>query len=234
MRLLLFLPLIASLSLHAARVPWTTSRIVGLPGPPEPYKLKRAFPGLSFEKPVEMAWSPVLKQFAVLELGGRVFTFADDQKTDKPELMVDLKAGLQAERAYGLVFHPRFKKNRFIYLCYIKGRNLPEGTKVSRFKVRDTQPPTIDPTSEKVIITWKSGGHNGGSLQFGPDGFLYISTGDGASPSPPDGLNTGQDISDLLSWVLGFEVDHAATGWAYRVPAYNRFVILMGARPEVW
>ncbi len=234
MRLLLFLPLIASLSLHAARVPWATSRIVGLPGSPEPYKLKRAFPGLSFEKPVEMAWSPVLKQFAVLELGGRVFTFADDQKTDKPELMVDLKAGLQAERAYGLVFHPRFKKNRFIYLCYIKGRNLPEGTKVSRFKVRDTQPPTIDPTSEKVIITWKSGGHNGGSLQFGPDGFLYISTGDGASPSPPDGLNTGQDISDLLSSVLRIDVDHAANGRAYRVPADNPFVNLKGARPEVW
>jgi putative heme-binding domain-containing protein len=105
---------------------------------------------------------------------------------------------------------------------------------VSRFTVRDTQPPTIDPKSEKIIITWQSGGHNGCSLQFGPDGFLYISTGDGTSPSPPDGLNTGQDISDLLSSVLRIDVDRAAGGKAYRVPADNPFVKLKGARPEVW
>lgn len=234
MRLLLLISFVASLSLHAARVPWTTSRIVGLPGPPEPYKLERAFPELSFEKPVEMVWSPVLKRFALLELGGKVFTFADDQTAGKPELMIDLAAAVKGQRAYGMVFHPRFKENRFIYLCYINERNKVEGTKVSRFEVRDTQLPTIDPATEKVMITWLSGGHNGCSLQFGPDGFLYISTGDAASPSPPDGLNTGQDISDLLSSVLRIDVDRAVDGKAYRVPADNPFVDLKSARPEVW
>ena len=128
-----------------------------MPGPPEPYKLERAFPKLSFEKPVEMVWSPVLKRFAVLELGGKVLTFADDQKAVDPELMIDLAATVKAERAYGMAFHPQFAKNRFIYLCYINERNKDEGTKVSRFKVRDTQPPTIDADSEKIIITWRSG-----------------------------------------------------------------------------
>lgn len=231
---LLFLALTASLSLHAARVPWTTSRINGLPGPPEPYQLERAFPSLTFKNPVEMVWSPVLKKFAVLELGGKVFAFADDQKTAKPELMIDLASTAKANRAYGLVFHPEFKKNRFVFVCYITGGNQPNGTRVSRFTVRDTQTPTIDPASEKIIITWQSGGHNGCSLQFGPDGFLYISTGDAASPSPPDGLNTGQDISDLLSSVLRIDVDHAAGGKAYRVPPDNPFVKIKNARPEVW
>ena len=60
MKPLLLLALTASLTLHAARVPWTASRLNGLPGPPEPYRLERAFPGLEFNKPVEMVWSPVL------------------------------------------------------------------------------------------------------------------------------------------------------------------------------
>ncbi len=234
MRLLLLLSFVASLSLHAVRVPWTTSRIVGLPSPPEPYKLERAFPKLSFQKPVEMVWSPELKRFALLELAGKVYTFDDDQKVEKPALMIDLAAAVKSQRAYGMVFHPQFSKNRFIYLCYINERNKEEGTKVSRFRVRDTRPPTIDADSEKIIITWRSGGHNGCSLQFGPDGFLYISTGDAAAPSPPDGLNTGQDISDLLSSVLRIDVDHAADGKEYRVPTDNPFVELKGARPEVW
>ena len=234
MRLLLFLALFAVLPLHAARVSWTTSRIHGLPEPPEPYKLERAFPGLSFNNPVEMVWSPVLKKFALLEVDGKVFTFADDQEVMIPELMIDLKATLKAERAYGLVFHPDFKKNRFVYLCYIEGEDIADGTKVSRFTVRDTESPTIDPASEKIIIKWRSGGHNGGSLQFGLDGFLYISTGDATSPAPPDGLNTGQDISDLLSSVLRIDVDNSEVGNAYRVPADNPFLDIKGARPEVW
>ena len=234
MKLLLFLALFASLSLHAARVPWTSSRIHGLPGPPEPYKLERAFPKLSFDNPVEMVWSPELNRFAVLEVGGKVYSFEDDSGVINPDLMIDLEAAVMDERAYGLVFHPNFKKNRFVFLCYIKGDEVKDGTKVSRFSVRDTEPPTIDPASEKIIISWKSGGHNGGSLHFGPDGFLYISTGDGTSPSPPDALNTGQDISDLLSSVLRIDVDNPENGKAYRVPPDNPFVDLKGARPEVW
>ena len=90
---------------------------------------------------------------------------------------------------------------------------------VSRFTVSRTDPPVIDPKSEQVILTFWSGGHNGGCLDFGTDGYLYISTGDGAGPSPPDTMMTGQDCSDLLSSVLRIDVDHAAARQAVSHPA---------------
>ena len=79
-------------------------------------------------------------------------------------------------------------------------------------------PPRIDPTSEEIVLTFLQGGHNGGDLHFGPDGMLYISTGDAASPNPPDPLNTGQDISDLLSSILRIDVDHKDAGQELRHP----------------
>ena len=234
MKLFPFLALLFLIPLHAGRVPWRTSGIQGLPEPPGPYKLERAFPELSFDLPVEMVWSPGLGKFALLEVDGKVFAFDDDQGASNPALMIDLKETVQAEKAYGMVFHPDFRSNRFIYLCYIIEKISSDGTKVSRFTVRDTDPPTIDPASEKMLLSWRSGGHNGCSLQFGPDGFLYISTGDGTPAAPPDGLNTGQDIGDLLSSVLRIDVDNAEEDKNYRVPADNPFVDLEGARPEVW
>src|SRR5207244_1437034 len=108
-----------------------------------------------------------------------------------------------------------------------------DGSRVSRFNLTQSDAPQIDSASEKIILTWLSGGHNGGCLKFGSDGFLYISTGDSASPDPPDPLNTGQDISDLLSSVLRIDVDHEEDGKPYRVPPDNPFVNTPGAGPEV-
>ena len=84
------------------------------------------------------------------------------------------------------------------------------------------------------MLTYLQGGHNGGDLQFGPDGMLYISTGDAGDPNPPDPFNTGQDISDLLSSILRIDVDHKDEGKNYAVPRDNPFVGMKGARPEVW
>ena len=66
-----------------------------------------------------------------------------------------------------------------------------------------------------MLLKWLSGGHNGCSLNFGPDGMLYISTGDAEAPYPPDGLKTGQDISDLLASILRIDVDRLDPGLAY-------------------
>jgi len=79
-----------------------------------------------------------------------------------------------------------------------------------------------------------AGGHNGGDLHFGPDGYLYISTGDGANPNPPDVLDTGQDLSDLLSSILRIDVDREVNGKPYAVPPDNPFLKTPNARPEIW
>ena len=140
--------------------------------------------------------------------------------------------GLQ--QVYALAFHPDFEKNRYCYVCYIKAADLEDGTHVARFRVNDTEPPTIDPSSETTIITWFSGGHNGCCLKFGPDGYLYISTGDGGPANPPDPKRAGQDLSNLLSAILRIDVDHPEGGKNYRIPPDNPFVSTKGARGEIW
>ena len=114
------------------------------------------------------------------------------------------------------------------------GDRFADGSRVSRFKVTDASPPRIDPASEEIVLTFVGGGHNGGDLHFGPDGMLYITTGDAASPYPPDPLNTGQDCSDLLSSVLRIDVDRKDPGKNYAVPPDNPFVGLKDVRPEIW
>jgi putative heme-binding domain-containing protein len=217
------------------RIPWTSSRLIGSPDPPLPYVVTRVFPRLKFKEPLDLASTPALDRLFVVEQYGKIFSFKTDANMDQPDLVIDLKTEIPGfNQIYGLTFHPGFATNRFVYLCYVLKDGLPDGTRVSRFMMTPTDPPQIDPKSEQVVITWISGGHNGGCLKFGPDGFLYISTGDAASPDPPDPLNTGQDISDLLSSVLRIDVDHEAGGKPYRVPADNPFVSTPGARPEVW
>src|SRR5205807_9526508 len=104
----------------------------------------------------------------------------------------------------------------------------------SRFTVTARDQPRIDADSEEVVHTFVEGGHNGGDLHFGPDGTLYISTGDAASPNPPDPLNTGQDCSDLLSSILRIDVDRKDPGKNYAIPKDNPFVGMPDCRPEVW
>lgn len=217
------------------RVPWTTSRVTGSPTPPSPYVTERVFPKLEFKSPVTMVNAPGTDRLFVMELGGKVFSFPNNPNVEQADLFIDLAADIPAmKQAYGLTFHPQFEQNRYCYICYVLAPNIPNGTRVSRFKVSKTNPPKCDAASETVIIDWLSGGHNGGCLKFGPDGCLYISTGDGSGPNPPDTLSTGQDLSDLLSSILRIDVDHPEPGKNYRVPADNPFISTPGARPEIW
>lgn len=229
------------------RTGWTTSRVIGTPEPPPPYKVERVFPRLMFKNPVVLTNAPGTRRLFLGEQEGRIVSFVPDQDPVDTDPFLDVRKDLKSwdtrgevgrfEALYGLTFHPQFAANRFCYVCYVlTGKKGPlwNGTRVSRFKVLDTDPPRVDPASEQVLLTWLSGGHNGGCLAFGPDGYLYISTGDAANPNPPDVLDTGQDLSDLLSSILRIDVDRTEGGKPYAIPADNPFVQLPRARPENW
>lgn len=214
---------------------WTASRFVGTPDPPPPYVTEPAFPGLKFTRPLVMASTPATGRLFVGEQGGKVFSFENDPHVTRADVALDLakeRPGMAA--LYGLAFHPNFAQNRQAYVCYVIRDGTPDGTRVSRFNVSDTNPPRFDAASETILLTYPSGGHNGGCLAFGPEGYLYISTGDAEVPTPPDPRDTGQDVSDLLASILRIDVDHADGGKAYKVPPDNPFVSLKNARPEIW
>ena len=230
------------------RKPWTASKVTGSPEPPPKYRAARAFPNAAFNHPLLFARCPGTERVFVGEQDGKIYSLANNDA--KPELFLDLKADYQSlapnpgangiGELYGLVFPPDFEKSRVCYVCYtLRGKKTDDGrfdggSRVSRFAVTKTHPPRVDPKSEEVVLTFTGGGHNGGDLHFGPDGYLYVSTGDAASPNPPDPLNTGQDCSDLLSSILRIDVTRKGEGKNYAIPKDNPFVGVEGVRPEIW
>ncbi len=233
------------------RVPMTTSRVHGRPEPPPPLKAPRVFPKIAFEGPTVIATAPGTDRIFVGERLGKIFSIPNNPDVAQADLFVDCrelanqiaekeKVQVDFDSLYGLTFDPKFAENRYCYVCYVVKRREgrrgsdPEGTRVTRLRVNDTNPPQCEMASETPIISWLSGGHNGGCLKFGPDGCLYISTGDGSTAFPPDEHNTGQDVSDLLSSILRIDVHPPDASRPYSIPADNPFVSLDKARGEVW
>ncbi|MEO2032287.1 MAG: PQQ-dependent sugar dehydrogenase [Planctomycetaceae bacterium] len=272
-----------------ARLPWTTSRVVGTPEPPPPYSVQRAFPNLKFENPVCIAQEPGTDRFMVGENSGRIYAFTKDTPdTESRELFLDIGRSL-----YAFSFHPDYEHNGYVFTHSPNGpaptaqtdedqaagstedesdsgdstedpadqyesaevdseeneageeyghrgplvpplETLPphKRSRVSRFQATGTTSRRCLPESETIIIEWPSGGHNGGEAIIGPDGYLYVSTGDGSSGSDPK--QTGQGVDDLLAVIMRIDVDHPADEKAYSIPKDNPFVDYPGARPEIW
>jgi glucose/arabinose dehydrogenase len=208
------------------RIPLTTSRVLGSPDPPPPYRTKRVFERLTFRYPVYLTSDPAYPGLFVVEQNGRIVYFKPDAR--RTDLFCDVKD----HETYSLTFHPQHRKNRFVYV-FANGLRSEKSKKnrIYRFTAQGN-PPRCDPKSRKLMIEWVSNGHNGGDLLFGPDGYLYITSGDGTTDS--DGNVTGQDLRDLCSGVLRIDVDRPAPGKGYSVPKDNPFVKLKGARPELY
>jgi uncharacterized repeat protein (TIGR03806 family) len=213
------------------RVKWTTSRLVGAPDPPPKYRLTRVFEPFVFKEPVCIAQDPVSNRFMVAEYTpGKIYSFLPDDPAGKRDLFLDMKRGISS-----FSFHPKYAENGYVFVFShldpkIKG---PQLSRVSRFQlIKGSDPPRLRPESETVIVEWPARGHNGGEAIVGPDGYLYITTGDGTSGSDPNG--TGQGLNDLLSVMMRLDVDHPSAGRAYSIPKDNPFVGVKGARPEIW
>jgi uncharacterized repeat protein (TIGR03806 family) len=212
----------------AERTPWTTSRVVGTPDPPDPYRLELAFPKLKLHEPLSATLLPGSTRLLIAGRQGQLWSIDAAAANPHAELVVDLQRTI-----YGVVAHPQFATNGFLFVSMIdKGNPSPTGSRVIRLTVTHGDTLSVDTSTEKLILQWPSGGHNGGCLRFGPDGMLYLATGDGSGIA--DELMTGQDVSDLLGAILRLDVDHPSDGHAYGIPKDNPFVGDTHARPEIW
>jgi putative heme-binding domain-containing protein len=230
----------------ATREPWATSRIEGSPDPLKPFVTEPVSPALVIADGLELMPVPGARRWLVVERRGKILSFSARDNAESTDEVINLLAvHPRMDTAYSVVLHPRYRENRQIFVCYAMAQGLADGSRVSRFTLSSLEPLRIDPASEEILLTWRSGGHNGCSLRFGPDGFLYISTGDAGPAAPPDLHDTGQDPSDLEGSILRIDVDRRDPGRKYRVPPDNPWLASPGAaattatgaaavRPELW
>lgn len=198
---------------------------------------KEAFPNLTFEQPVDIQ-SPNdgTNRLFVLSQPGIVYVFNNDPSTKNKEVFLDIRGKVLfggEQGLLGLAFHPNYKDNGYFYLDYTT--NNPRRTVISRFKVSANDPSKADPDSEEVLLEVEQpyANHNGGQISFGPDGYLYISLGDGGSGGDP--LNAGQDRTMLLGSILRIDVDNQSGGKKYSIPPDNPFAgNSSGFREEIY
>jgi glucose/arabinose dehydrogenase len=170
---------------------------------------------------------------------GVIHTFPNDQKADKTKVFLDIQNRVsyddkQNEEGFlGLAFHPKYKDNGEFFVFYTL--KTPKLTNiVSRFKVSKDDPNKADPASEEELlrITKPYWNHDGGTICFGPDGFLYIAVGDGGAANDPHG--NGQNLNTLMGKVLRIDVNRKDGDRKYAIPQDNPFVRKEGTRPEIW
>jgi len=231
--LALLLPLAA---VAQPRPAWTTSRLLGTPEAPPPYVAEPAFPGLEFDMPLDLVAGPDGRLY-VLEHRGRIWSFDPQAASPAKTLFAhigELYPDRPAFELYGLAFHPQFARNREVYVRVRLEEDSLDGSRILRARTLPGEPLRLDPASVETILTYRAGSHCGGNIAFGPDGFLYITTGDAGPASPPDIYDLGQTLNDLESAILRIDVDRRDPGLAYSIPRDNPFVGHPGARGEIW
>ena len=200
-----------------------------------PIKVTNAFPRLSFSSPVEFTHAnDGSNRVFVVEQAGQIQVFDNNPETKSVATYLDIRSKVASGGEMGLLglaFHPNFKENGFLYVNYTK--NNPRETVISRFKASSPTAAQVDPNTEEVLLTFAQpyANHNGGKILFGPDGYLYIATGDGGSGGDPQ--NNSQNLGSLLGKILRIDVNGTNNG-KYAIPADNPFVGRDGVRPEIF
>jgi glucose/arabinose dehydrogenase len=195
-----------------------------------------AHPGLKFDAPVEYTYAnDGTNRMFIIEQSGRikVVNQATGAKSADTYLDIKNKVAYGGEMGLlGLAFHPKFKENGYFFVNYTK--NNPRETVISRFKASSVDARKVDPASEVVLFTFRQpySNHNGGKVAFGPDGYLYIATGDGGSGGDPQ--NNAQNRTNLLGKILRIDVNGTDKG-KYGIPADNPYKASKdGFREEIY
>ena len=214
--------------------------------------LRDAYPALNFERPLWMEEAPDgSKRIIVLEQAGRIWLLPKDKSGTEKSLFLDIsgrKPFVQNEEGLlAFAFHPQFKSNGKFYIYYTQQG--PKRSVISEFQVSKADPDKADLATERVLLEieqpyWN---HDGSTMIFGPDGFLYISTGDGGAGGDPH--NVGQSGHHLLAKILRIDVNSRTGRLQYGIPKDNPFVGKdkdgklkddpfdtkpEGVRPEIW
>lgn len=190
---------------------------------PESIELVPAFTQLTFEQPLYLTTADDQStNLFVVERTGKIHRFENDPEVSETALFLDLTEHISAEGTemglLGLAFHPEFSSNGYFYVNY----TTDTGTVISRFEASSTNY-QVNQGSEAILMEFPQPyqNHNGGHIAFGPDGYLYISVGDGGGSGDPEG--NGQDLTTIFGKLLRIDVDTQTEELPYGIPTDNPF-----------
>ena len=184
-----------------------------------------------FKKPVFVISYPTDASILyVVEQAGKIIVLDSGQKKSEPFFNINKRVVNPFrpgdERGLlGFAFHPDHENNKKFYINYIDNDG---HTIVSEFIAQSKY--KADHNSERVLLRLEQpyGNHNGGHIEFGNDGYLYIAIGDGGAAGDP--LDSGQDLTSLFGKVIRIDIN----GSPYSIPKSNPFYGIKNAREEVW
>jgi glucose/arabinose dehydrogenase len=170
---------------------------------------------------------------------GVIHVFPNDQVAKKTKVFLDIQPKVRysdqtnEEGFLGLAFHPDYKKTGEFFVFYTE-RTPGHHNVLSRFRVSKDDPDRADPASEEVLlrVEHKYWNHDGGTVIFGPDGYLYLALGDGGLANDPD--SNGQNLNTLLGKIIRIDVNHKDGNKPYAIPKDNPFAARENARPEIY
>ncbi len=200
--------------------------------------LETAFPGLAFVEPIELTHAGDGSGLVyVAEKAGRVRAVTPATNTAATVLdIAGLVRNSGEQGLLGMAFHPSFATNGYLYVHYTGRTNGTNGTTVlARYTRSAANPAVFDPASALVLLNFNQpyNNHNGGKLAFGPDGYLYLSLGDGGDGNDPG--NRAQNRALLFGKMLRLDVDRPAGGLNYGIPPSNPFAgNTSGFREEIY
>jgi glucose/arabinose dehydrogenase len=184
-----------------------------------------------FNQPVYVTGAPGdTHRLFVVEKGGRIVVVVNGHARSRPFLDISglVMSGGDEQGLLSVVFAPDYPRSGRFYVSYTISNN---DVRVAAYRRAGHDPNVAIPGSARTVITVKHTftNHNGGQLQFGPDGNLYFGVGDGGSEGDP--MNLGQNTGVLDGKIL--RIDPRPNG-GYSIPKQNPFVGNSGRRPEIW
>jgi glucose/arabinose dehydrogenase len=193
----------------------------------------RLVPVGRFQSPLYATAPPGdVRRLMVVEQGGRIRVVRDGHTLATPFLDISANVTAGGEQGLlGLAFAPDYARSGRVYVYYT-GRDRREWV----VEYRRASADHADPASARTVLRMDDPepNHNGGSLQFGPDGLLYIGTGDGGGANDQHGARgNAQNLGSPLGKLLRID-PRAAAGRPYTIPATNPFIHRAGARPEIY